>query len=115
MQAAAKTIKLCAKDIRSRFLFNNITHMRNFGVIQNIDKKRETLGYPYFAVNHYKKNVGDFVKAGEAVAEIEFDMHMEDLYSEHTGVITKFFFEKGDIVEDGVPFFEIDTDAKAPT
>ena len=115
MQAASETIKFHAKMIRSRILSSKITHIRNFGTIVNIDLPNSSLGYPYFAVHHYKKNVGDFVRVGEIIAEIELDMTSIDFHSQHTGVITKFLFEEGDTIKDGSPFLEMDTDAKAPT
>jgi 2-oxoglutarate dehydrogenase E2 component (dihydrolipoamide succinyltransferase) len=36
-----------------------------------------------------------------------------DILATHSGVITKYFAEEGDVVEVGADFAEVDTDAKA--
>ena len=65
-------------------------------------------------VESYVKNVGEFVAADEVVARIETDKVTVDILSAHSGVITKYFAEEGDVIEVGGKFLEIDTDAKAP-
>lgn len=56
--------------------------------------------------------MGEFVEADEIVARIETDKVVVDILSAHSGVITKFFAEEGDLVEVGGQLLEIDTDAK---
>lgn len=63
-------------------------------------------------IEEYVKNVGDFVEADEIVARIETDKVTVDILSTHSGVITKYFSEEGDVVEVGAQFLEIDTNAK---
>ena len=58
--------------------------------------------------------MGDYVAADEVLARIETDKVTVDILSSHSGVITKFFAEEGDVVEVGANFLEIDTAAEAP-
>lgn len=64
-------------------------------------------------IESYVKNVGEFAAADEVIARIETDKVTVDILATHSGVITKYFAEEGDVVEVGVDFAEIDTDAKA--
>lgn len=58
--------------------------------------------------------MGEYVAADEVVARIETDKVTVDILSQHSGVITKYFAEEGDVVEVGGQLMEIDTDGKAP-
>jgi len=64
-------------------------------------------------IESYVKNVGEFAAADEVIARIETDKVTVDILATHSGVITKYFAEEGDVVEVGADFAEVDTDAKA--
>jgi 2-oxoglutarate dehydrogenase E2 component (dihydrolipoamide succinyltransferase) len=80
------------------------------GVIESyVKSKLDYCTYPVFCV----VDVGEFAAADEVIARIETDKVTVDILATHSGVITKYFAEEGDVVEVGADFAEVDTDAKA--
>lgn len=63
-------------------------------------------------IQEFNAKEGDFVNRDDVVAVIETDKVMVDIRAPATGVIKKYFFKEGDVIEVNADFFEIDTDAK---
>lgn len=62
----------------------------------------------------YSKEIGDYVALDEIVAHVETDKITVEIRSPEAGTLKNLFAKEGDTVEVGKPFFEIDTDGKAP-
>lgn len=63
-------------------------------------------------IQEYTAQEGEFVARDDIVAVIETDKVMVDIRAPADGVIKKYFYGEGDVIEVDADFFELDTDAK---
>ena len=63
-------------------------------------------------IQEFQAHPGTFVARDDIVAVIETDKVMVDIRAPSDGVINKYFFSEGDVIEVGADFFEMDPDAK---
>jgi len=98
---------------QNMFYQNFSYNARFFGTVQQVPSMGDSISEG--VIESYVKNVGEFAAADEVIARIETDKVTVDILATHSGVITKYFAEEGDVVEVGADFAEVDTDAKAGT
>jgi len=96
---------------QNMFYQNFNSSARFFGTVQQVPSMGDSISEG--VIESYVKNVGEFAAADEVIARIETDKVTVDILATHSGVITKYFAEEGDVVEVGVDFAEIDTDQTA--
>ena len=91
---------------------NSMIGKRGFGVIYRVPFLQDYI--EEVALEGKLKEVGEYVKAGDSIAEFSVDKIWFDIEAEHDGVITKYFDEEYGWYAVGAPVFEIDTDTKVP-
>lgn len=105
------TKSFISKGIRIK---SNLMFINNYRLFASQIIKCPTMGDSITegTIQEFQAKEGDFVKRDDVVAVIETDKVMVDIRAPADGVIKKFFFGEGDVIEVNADFFELDTDGK---